>query len=206
MRLPKFFSARTLYCKPHNNQPKHLSPYLPIIKHKMFTFAKQHFDSEQLLSNSLKALNSTETRGFKILLGKPVRGQKTNSNSSTTRKLIHPLCTFKQYYFKQLIGSHVNTSIFLAEYITLFWQQQWLSEWGSVYKQLKFIPVYLRKTNYIDIESINRYHIYHFYNNPFRAKVRSANKRKKVIPKNKFATGFTFGFSKVFAAQLNNIS
>lgn len=71
---------------------------------------------------------------------------------------------------------------------------------------LKKLPLYIQKTNFIDITNINLYNIYNFYQNPFKKSVRKSQKRKKVIPKNKFATGYPFGFSISYATQLNNIN
>lgn len=151
-------------------------------------------------------LSNTEVRGFRIIFQKPVNGQLTNSNASTVKNNTHLLFTYKYNIYKYLIGGSLTKPLFLSEYINLFWQQQWVYEWASSYKFLKKIPVYLKKTNFIDIPNITLFNIYHYYNSPFKLKKKNSQKRKKTIPKNKFSTGLMFGFNIVFAKQLQIIT
>lgn len=139
-----------------------------------------------------------------MLFSKPAKGQNTNSNGKTAKKLTHELFTFKYAVLKTYCHT-LTKPIFVAEYINLFWQHQWVFEWVSSYKKLKILPIYVRKTSFIDITSINRFYIYNFYNNPFKRQLRVTQKRKKVTPKNKYATGLPFGFSLKFKKQLNII-
>lgn len=151
-------------------------------------------------------LANTEVRGFRIIFHKPVNGQLTNSNASTARNHSHTLFTYKYNTYRTITNGLLTKPIFLAEYVNLFWQQQWVYEWVSSYKSLKKIPIYLKKTNFIDIVNINLFNIYHYYNSPFKLKKKNSQKRKKTIPKNKFATGLMFGFNIVFAKQLQTTS
>lgn len=155
---------------------------------------------------SLESVHNTEVRGFRVLFGKPVNGQKTTTNAQTCKSTRGVLYDFKFKYLNQALGGFLTKPIFLAEYINLFWQQQWLVEWLSSYKNLQWLPIYITKTNFIDIANINRFYIYHQYNNPFKKRVKSTQRRKKVIPKNKYSTGFKFGFSKKYLHQLTNIT
>lgn len=162
---------------------------------KAFSFKKNLFFCILLLSN-------TEVRGFRILFNKPARGQNTNNNASTSKNTTHMLFTYKYNIFKHLSSIIVTKPIFIAEYINLFWQQQWVYEWVSSYRSLKKIPIFLKKTNFIDIANINLFNIYHYYSSPFKLKKKKSQKRKKTIPKNKFSTGLAFGFNFIFGKQL----
>jgi hypothetical protein len=99
-------------------------------------------------------------------------------------------------------NSNITKPIFIAEYVNLFWQHQWVFEWVSSFQKLRKLPLYIKKTNFIDIQSMNRFLVYHHYNNPFKRSKKTSQKRKKVIPKNKYSSGFPFGFSIIFKKQL----
>ena len=122
----------------------------------------------------------------------------------TQKKKKHLLFLYKYNKFNKILDYKISQNIFLAEYVNLFWQQQWVYEWVSSYKFLKRLPIYIRRTNFIDITRIINYNIYHFYNNPFKKKKKQI--KKKTLPKNKFSTGFLFGFSFHFKKQLQNIN
>lgn len=161
------------------------------------------FDHKKIhLFYCLTLLHNTEVRGFRILGGKPVNGQKTNCNAKTTKNNLHPLYSFKYKVMSSLVQSPLSKPNFLAEYISLFWQHQWVFEWVSNYRAVRHLPIYVRKTNFIDIAGLNRYHIYHSYKNPFKSKPKKSQKRKKVVPKNKYTSGLPFGFSITYAKQL----
>lgn len=151
----------------------------------------------------LLLLTNTEVRGFRSLFGKPVNGQSTTSNARTCKTNQSALYRYK-YQVLSKYNPKLTQPIFIAEYVNLFWQQQWVFEWVSSYNQLKKLPVYLRNSNFIDISSMNRFLVYHQYHNPFKGS--SNQKRKKIIPKNKYSTGLQFGFSIKFAKQLSNIT
>lgn len=176
-------------------------PFYPKTSNLTNTFLKK-----KNLFFCILLLSNTEVRGFRIIFQKPVNGQLTNSNASTIKNNTHLLFNYKYNVFKKLIGLNLTKPLFLAEYINLFWQQQWVYEWVSSYKFLKKLPIYLQKTNFIDIPNITLFNIYHYYNSPFKLKKKNSQKRKKTIPKNKFTTGLVFGFNIIFSKQLQIIS
>lgn len=166
---------------------------------------KKHHHQTAFLYHCLYLLQSTEVRGFRILFGKPVRGQRTGSNAKTPQLQPHLLYHFKFMVLSNLFVATPTKPIFLAEYVNLFWQQQWVYEWVSSYRTVNNLPIYIRKTNFIDVASMVDYNIYHYYSNPFTS-VKKKQRRKKVIPKNKFTTGLPFGFSATYSAQLKSIN
>ena len=156
----------------------------------------------------LLLLGLTQVRGFRIIFGYPVNGQRTWSNANTAKRNNHILYKYKYSKFSQLASAQAGTyqqSLLLAEYVNLFWQQQWLSEWLVSYRLIKMLPIYIRNTNYIDLGNINRFYIYSYYNNPFKVTKVKQNKKKRVLPKNKFSTGFTFGFSIIYSTKINQL-
>lgn len=155
---------------------------------------------------SLVLLHNTEVRGFRTLFGKPANGQRTSCNAQTAKRNKSALYDFKYSQLRAAAGPTLTQPIFTAEYVNLFWQHQWVFEWVPSYKALRYLPFYLRRTNFIDIPNMNRFHIYHQYQNPFKRNVRVKQRRKKVVPKNKFPTGFPFGFSITYKKQLQTIS
>jgi len=174
------------------------SPYIPkLIKSKHTKNISLYY--------CLNILHRTEVRGFYALFGKPVNGQRTGSNAKTAAKVPNQLYAYKYNLLKGNCGGLLTKPIFLSEYINLFWQQQWVFEWVSSYKLLKRLPVYLRKTQFIDIANISTYNMYSFYSNPFKSAGKLKQKRRKTIPKNKYPTGFIFGFSIIYKNQLNHI-
>lgn len=76
----------------------------------------------------LTLLQNTEVRGFRSLFGQTVNGQRTNSNGSTASRTQSTLFRFKYGVMSSLSGSKITKPIFLAEYINLFWQHQWVFE------------------------------------------------------------------------------
>lgn len=166
---------------------------------------KQHSNPSYLFF-CLTLLHNTEVRGFKILFQKPVNGQQTNSNASTVRRQTHALYSYKFEKLAKIVSINLTKPIFIAEYVNLFWQHQWVYEWVSGYKNLQKLPIYVRRTNFIDIPNMNRYNIYNFYQNPFKRVNKQSHRRKKVIPKNKYATGYPFGFSFIYSKQLQTIN
>lgn len=159
----------------------------------------------QKLYTILQPLHNTEIKGFKIIFGKPVNGQRTGSNGKTAKKQQTSLFMFKFGNLQRCANYALPKTVFISEYVNLFWQQQFLPEWLSGFKKLRFLPLFIRKTNFVDISSMIRFHIYHFYKNPFKQKIKIKNKRKKVIPKNKIPIGFRFGFSKKYKKQFVNL-
>lgn len=167
--------------------------------------ANSNQNQTKFLYYCLSLLQSTETRGFRVIFGKPVNGQRTGSNAKTPKLNPHLLYQFKFKVLGNLLLTPQTKPTFLAEYVNLFWQQQWVYEWVSSYRTVNNLPIYIRKTNFIDIASIVDYNIYHYYSNPFTS-AKKKQRRKKIIPKNKFTTGLPFGFSAIYSNQLNIIT
>lgn len=65
-------------------------------------------------------LHNTEVRGFRIIFGKPVNGQKTNCNAQTAKRNQHVLYSFKYTYLAKMVGPVLTKPIFSAEYVNLF--------------------------------------------------------------------------------------
>lgn len=68
----------------------------------------------------LNILHSTEVRGFRIILQKPVNGQRTNSNMNTIKRLTSLLYQYKYNRLAGLSPINLTKPIFAAEYINLF--------------------------------------------------------------------------------------
>lgn len=143
-------------------------------------------------------------RSYRSLFGYPCKGQRTWSNANTMRNTKSILFNYKYNKLKKLNKKiTINKNILLGEYINLFWQQQWYYEWWSAYLKLKKIPFFLKKTNFIDINSLSNFNIYSFYKNPLKKK--KPHQKKKKQPKNKFTIGFPFGFSFKYTDQLKKL-
>jgi hypothetical protein len=153
----------------------------------------------------LKILHNTQTQGFRVLFGKPVNGQRTICNGKTAKKQQSPLYSFKYKHLNSLVSGKLTKPMFVAEYVNLYWQQQYTFEWVSSYKTISTLPIYLKKTNFIDVANLNNFYIYSSYNNPFKKNNKNKHKRKKTTPRNKFTTGLPFGFSLIYKKQLNSI-
>jgi len=169
-----------------------------------------HFYSPMLSINdivlfySLLLTHGAHIRGFRAIIGLPCRGQRTWSNGKTAKKNHTVLYNYKYTKFKKVMRlRRLTRPIFLAEYINLFWYQQYFWEWVGVKRYLARAPIFARRRNFIDIYNINRLYIYNFYKDPNMRIKQKSHRKKKTVPKNKYATGFLFGFSRRYSFMLN---
>lgn len=72
------------------------------------------------LFHCLVLLHNTEVRGFRILFGKTVNGQRTGSNAQTAKSYTHNLYSYKYNVLNNLTTNSLTKPTFLAEYINLF--------------------------------------------------------------------------------------
>lgn len=152
---------------------------------------------------SLILLSIGAIRPFRTLIGLPANGQRTWSNGRGAKITPSVLYSAKYALFKRIIRPKMlGRSIFLAEYINLFWYNQFFWEWVSNQPLLSRLPIYVRRYSFIDIYNINRLYIYTSYHNSFKEGKKKHHRKKKNPPKNKFASGFQFGFSKKYNVML----
>ena len=89
----------------------------------MFTSLNNYTYVNYLYQNK-SILHNTEVRGFQIIFGKPVNGQRTASNAMTAKKQQTILYHYKYNQLRSAVGTYLTKPLFLSEYIMLFWQQQ----------------------------------------------------------------------------------
>lgn len=160
---------------------------------------------EKWLYYSMILFVGVNVRAYRLLLGYPTRGQRTWSNAKTNRNLNSIIFNLKFNKFSKFNSSITSTkSIFLAEYINLFWQRQWFLEWFSVYKKLQYTPLHMKRNNLIDINSVLNFNINHNYKYNVNQKKKS-HKRKRLFPKNKVSTGVPFFFSSIYKSNLTKL-
>lgn len=160
---------------------------------------------ERWIYYSMSLFVGANLRAYRLLFGYPSKGQRTWSNGLTNKNKINLIYNLKFNKFSKLHKSlDLTKSIFLAEYINLFWHKQWFLEWFSVYKKLQFTPLHIKKNNLVDIVSVNSFNINHNFKYNINRKKKS-HKRKRVFPKNKVATGIPFFFSKVYSNKIDKI-
>jgi len=153
---------------------------------------------------SLSLFLGANVRAFRLLFGYPTRGQRTWSNASTNKNN-NVIYNLKFSKFSKFNKSLVPTkSIFLSEYINLFWQKQWFLEWFSVYKKLQFTPLHVKKKDLVDVQSVVSFNINHNFKYNFNRK-KIKHKRKRIFPKNKVSTGVPFFYSSVYKNNLTKL-
>jgi len=131
-------------------------------------------------------------KGWRHSTGLPVRGQRTWTNSKTTKLSNTNLRKFKFRLAKKIYG---NTSVgdinvgYLAEQVNSFWKNQWESEWARA-KRKRLTTLKKSKGIYkIDLKTMASGEV--------RTKKKKSKKKKDNASKNSFVLGFDPGFTKL---------
>lgn len=145
----------------------------------------------------------TTYRGWRHSKGLPLRGQRTWSNASSSKKSNLTLRQVQErlarFFYNNSSLSEINLA-YIAEKVNLLWKIQWNNDWNLAKKRLK----HARRKNQrapmkIDIHSMAKGNV--FIGNE-EIKSQKKNKKKKHVPKNVFSLGFDPGFTKAIVKEM----
>ncbi len=132
-------------------------------------------------------------RGWRHYKGLPVRGQRTWSNAWSVyrnNKILRDLKIKKSKIYYNNVPSKEAYIAYTAEYVNLFWKNQWPIEWSLARKHLLRYDGHPGSMK-IDLYSMSNYQVTH----PLKLQNMS-KKQKKSLNKNYFSLGFEPGFTK----------
>lgn len=141
-----------------------------IYENFLYFLEPRFIKNKSTLFLALSLFSGGSIQSFRVIFGLPARGQRTWSNARTSSRnnsliLNYKLNKFSKYNKKM----YITKTTLLAEYVNLFWQQQFYQEWFAMKKHIKKIPIFKKKTNFIDTHSMANFNVFSVYNNPFKS-------------------------------------
>lgn len=141
----------------------------------------------------------TSYRGWRHFKGLPTRGQRTWSNSSTSKRCNIMLRNYRVKVSHKCYGNlpvHEVAIAVAAEQINLVWKIQWFDEWTAA-KRSRLGYQGAPNTVKIDLYSMAKGQIM----NPFKLN-KLSKKQRQSFKKNHFSLGFDPGFTKSLLTEL----